>query len=165
MKKLLIFTLITFLSTGMFAQKSVNKLIDKMKKHDDAYAVTLPGWLIRTGINILDEDELRFENGFQELVQGIKKLRVLHIDSDPNITNKNMASYVKRIKEKDNYEDYAIVREDGNNVHVIVKEKKSRVKSLVLLAHSTDGFTILHLKTDIDLDQLKNANLSFNDIL
>jgi len=133
-----------------------------MKKHEDAYVVTLPGWLLRTGINIADEDELRYEPGFQEIVEGIKRLRIIFIDDNPRLKNSEMRSIINQIKEKDGYIDYATVKSDDANVHVIVKEKETKVKSLVLLASSDDGFTVLNLKTDIDMKDLKAANLSFN---
>ena len=143
-------------------QKSVDKLIDKMKEHKYAYAVTLPGWLVRTGLNIASEDEMKFEKGFQELIDGIKRLRVLYIDNKVHIENKKLRSIVSQIKEIEGYVDYASIREEDNLVHVIVKEEGTRIKSLVLIANSNDGFTILNLKTDIEMEDLKNANLSFN---
>lgn len=133
-----------------------------MKEHKHAYAVTLPGWLIRTGINIATEDEMKFEEGFQELVRGIKRLRVLVIDDKVDIENSKLRSIVTQIKEKDGYVDYATVREDSNLVQVIVKEEGTKIKSLVILANSEDGFTILNLRTNIEMEDLKKANLSFN---
>lgn len=133
-----------------------------MKEHKHAYAVTLPGWLIRTGLNLAAEDELKFEKGFKDLVGGIKRLRVLYIDDKVTIDNSKMRSLVSQIKEKDGYVDYATVREDSNLVHVIVKEQGTRIKSLVLIANSEEGFTILNLRTDIEMEDLKKANLSFN---
>ena len=150
------------MGTNINAQKSVNKLIDKMKEHENAYALTLPGWLIRTGFNLAMQDELKFEKGFQDLVKGIKRLRVLHIDEDVTIEKSKMRSLVSQIKEKDGYVDYATVRDNDNLVNVIVKEDGTKIKSLVLIANSGDGFTILNLRTDIEIEDLKKANLSFN---
>ena len=162
MKKLLLLLVCLLSFQAVNGQKSVDKFIDKMKKHKDAYVVTLPGWLLRTGIEIADEDQLKYEPGFQEIVDGIKRLRVLFINKDSNLDNKELKSVINQIKEKDGYVDYATIKDGRNNVHVIVKEDKTRVKSLVLVSSSEDGFTILNLKTDIDMDKLKAANLSFN---
>jgi len=162
MKKLLTFLAVILLCSSLSGQKSVNKLIDKMKEHKHAYAVTLPGWLIRTGINLATEDELKFEEGFKELVGGIKRLRVLYIDEHVSIENGKLKSLVSQIKEKDGYVDYATVREEDNLVHVIVKEDGTKIKSLVLIANSDEGFTILNLRTNIEMEDLKKANLSFN---
>ena len=162
MKKLLTFLILVLLCSNISGQRSVNKLIDKMKEHKNAYAVTLPGWLIRTGLNIAAEDELKFEKGFKEIVGGIKRLRVLYIDEKVSIDNSKMRSIVSQIKEKDGYVDYATVKEENNLVNVIVKEEGTRIKSLVIIANGEDGFTILNLRTDIEMEDLKNANLSFN---
>lgn len=133
-----------------------------MKEHKHAYALTLPGWLIRTGINLAAEEEWKFEAGYSDIVNGIKRLRVLHIDEHVTIENNKLQSIVSQIKEKDGYVDYAVVKEKDNLVNVIVKEKGTRIKSLVVIANTPDGFSILNLKTDIEMEELKNANLSFN---
>ena len=162
MKKLFFLFVCILSFQAVQGQKSVDRFIDKMKKHKDAYVVTLPGWLLRTGIEIADETELKYEPGFQEIVDGIQRLRVLFINKDAKLGNTDFRSVINQIKEKDGYVDYATVKDGKNNVWVIVKEDKTKVKSLVLLASSEDGFTILNLKTDIDMDKLKAANLSFN---
>jgi len=162
MKKLLPFFDVLFLCISLNGQRSVNRLIDKMKERDHVYALTLPGWLIRTGINLATEEELKFEQGFQDLVDGIKRLRVLYIDDHVDIENSKLRSIVSQIKEKDGYVDYATVRDEDNLVQVIVKEEGTRIKSLVLVANAEDGFTILNLKTDFEMEDLKKANLSFN---
>lgn len=162
MKKILILFVCILAVQGVSGQKSVDRFIDKMKKHKSAYVVTLPGWLLRTGIEIAEDDELKYEHGFHDLANGIKRLRVLHINKDPQLDNTKLKSIINQIKEKDGYVDYATVKDNGNNVHVIVKEDDTRIKSLVLVASGNDGFTILNLKTDIDMADLKAANLSFN---
>ncbi len=133
-----------------------------MKEHDHAFALTIPGWLIRTGINIAADDEFKFEEGFKDVVGGIKRLRVLHIDEHVGIENSKLNSIVSLMKEKDGYVDYATVKDDGNLMHVVVKEKGTKIKSLVIIANADDGFTILNLRTDIEMEDLKKANLSFN---
>lgn len=133
-----------------------------MKEHKHAYALTLPGWLVRTGINVIADDEFKFEKGFKDIISGIKRLRVLYIDDKVHIENTKLKSIVSQMKEKDGYVDYATVRDEGNLVHVIVKEDGSKIKSLVLVANGEDGFTILNLKTNIEMEELQQANLSFN---
>ena len=108
MKKLLPFLAVLFLCVSLNGQRSVNRLIDKMKEHDHAFALTLPGWLIRTGINLATQEELKFEEGFQDLVDGIKRLRVLYIDEHVEIDNSKLASIVSQLKEKDGYVDYEV---------------------------------------------------------
>ncbi len=162
MKKLFFLFVCILSFQAVHGQKTVDRFIDKMKKHKDAYVVTLPGWLLRTGIEIADDNQLMYEPGFEDVVDGIKRLRVLYIDSDSKLDKTEFKSAINYIKEKDGYVDYAIVKDGKTNVHVIVKEDKTKVKSLVLLASSEDGVTIINLKTDIDMDELKAANLSFN---
>lgn len=162
MKKLFFLFICILSFQAVNGQKTVDRFIDKMKKHKDSYVVTLPGWLLRTGINMADDNNKIYEPGIQEIVDGVKRLRVLFLNGDSQLSNSEIRSVVNQIKEKDGYVDYATVKEDGTNLHVVVKEDKNKVKSLVLLANTEEGFTIINLKTDIDMDELRAANLSFN---
>ncbi len=112
----------------------------------------------------MDDSEIKYSEDFRQLKNGIKKMRILHIkeNNDISVSNSELKSIVSHIKEKDGYIDYVYIKEDGNTLNVIVKEKNTKIKSLVLISTGDDGFTILNLKTDIDMETLKNANLSFN---
>jgi len=147
---------------GISAQKSVDKLINSLKKDKAAYALTLPGWLLRSGFDAVDHEDLKYEPGFNELANGIKKLRVLYLNREASDVTSRLNEFVQKIKDRDGYEDYAIVKSEDGTVRVIVKEKDNKVKSLVILAGMAEGFTILNLKTDINMADLKAANLSFN---
>jgi len=162
MKKLFLFGLLFVASQSLHAQKSVDRFIDQLKKDDKSYVMTIPGWLIRTGIDVADEKELRFEKGFGDIVDGIKKLRVLFLDREKAVPRSELNSVIKQIKDRDGYQDYAKVKDNGADVHVIVKEKNDSIKSLVVMASSEDGFTILNLSTNIKMEDLKKADLSFN---
>jgi len=162
MKKLFLFGLLLVASQSLHAQKSVDRFIDQLKKDDQSYVLTIPGWLIRTGIGIADEEELRFEKGFGDVVDGIKKLRVLFLDREQAVPRSELNSVIQQIKDRDGYEDYAKVKDDGADVHVMVREKGDSIRSLVVMASSEEGFTILNLSTDIKMEDLKKANLSFN---
>lgn len=162
MKKYLLLLLAFSFVGSISGQKSVNKLIDNMKKHEHATALTIPGWLIRTGFNMIEDEDMKLEDGYGDLVGGIKRLRMLFIDESVDMSKERIKYLIDEIKTRDGYVDYAIVKAEGNDVHVIVKEEGTRIKSLVVVAKGEDGFTIINLKTNIDMAELKSANLSYN---
>ena len=87
MKKVLLLFICILSIQSLHGQKSVNRFIDKMKKNKDAYVVTLPGWLLRTGVSMADDSNNMYEPEIQEIVDGIKKLRVLYLNGNSQLSS------------------------------------------------------------------------------
>ncbi|MEE9439366.1 MAG: DUF4252 domain-containing protein [Saprospiraceae bacterium] len=162
MKKL-IFSLacLCLLSIGS-AQNSVNLFIDELKSDDSSIAFTFPGWLLRFGINQAIDDDIEYEKGYEDIVDGIKKLRILNTKNLKHKRLQNLSYAISNFKEKDGFEDYARIRDNGKNVIVLVKEDNMRIKNLLVMIEGDKDFLIFNMKTDMDLQQLKDAKLSFN---
>lgn len=152
--------LFSFPSVG---QRNINKLIDTIKKHDNAVAMTLPGWLMRKGFEFAQDDEMKIEQGYQDIADGIKKMRVVVVPDGFEYKSLNIDNALSKIKEKEGYEDYAKVRDNGTLVDVMVKEKKNTIKNVVVLFQDDETIALLNITTDITMEELKNAALSFNN--
>ena len=165
--KLFVLFFFAIIANPLSGQKAVNKLIDKLKEDDNAYAVTLPGWFIRSGAKmILNEEEIdfRLEQGYHDIIDGIKRLRVVVIPENMGFDSKKVAESIETVKAIDNLVDYARVKDDGNKVHVMVKEEgEETIKNLVVFVQGEEELVLMTLKTDITMTELKNANLSFNE--
>jgi len=164
MKKYLLLLVLPFFFVAQgSSQRAVNKLINQVKKHDKAVAFTIPGWIMRTGLRFaLEEEEPTLEKGYRDLISGIRQLRFVAVDDKVEIESEKLNKIINTLKTKDGFEDYARVRDKGNNVHVMVREKKDRIKNLFVLVHGEDQMVVLNFKTDISMEELKNADLSFN---
>jgi mRNA-degrading endonuclease RelE of RelBE toxin-antitoxin system len=160
----LIFLFILGLSTASTGQKTVNKFIDQIKKHDSALAMTLPGWFIRSGINLAtkgieDQDEKEIIN----LGKKVKKLRFVVVDKPHHITQEDSAEFLQKVKDKEGFEEYTRVRDGGTRVYVLVKEDKNKIKYLMIYARGENNIALINLKTDLTFDELENANFSWKN--
>ncbi len=164
MRSALIFLFILSISTVSTGQKTVNKFIDKIKKHDAALAMTLPGWFIRTGINlatkgIQDQDEKEIIH----LGKKIKKLRFVVVDKPHHISLDESSDFLEKVKAKEGFEEYTRVRDGGTRVYVLVKEKKNKIEYLTIYARGEDNVALINLKTDLTFDDLEKANFSWKN--
>lgn len=159
---LIVFTL--FLSNGLSGQKSVNKFIDKIKKHDSAIAMTLPGWFIRAGFDLAtkgieDQDEREIIN----LGKKIKKLRFVVVDEAHEITMTDSREFLERAKSKDGFEEYTRVRDGDTRIYVLVKEKNNKIEYLTIYARGDNNIALINLKTDLTFSDLEKAKFSWKE--
>ena len=153
-------------STMSQAQKklSPDKYIDKLLKDDHSMAVRVPGWVIRaTGkIASVDLDD-KEKSMVRELAKDIKKVRVLVNTHLPDDYDKHLTALHNYFDHK-NYDAYAEVRSDGNDVSVWALQKDDIIKKLVLLVHSEEeDSVIINIKTDLSIEKLKKMHF-FRDM-
>ena len=160
----MIFLFILGLTLPASSQKTVNKFIDKIKKHDAALAMTLPGWFIRTGINLASKGiEDQDEKEIIHLGKKIKKLRFVVVDKPHHITPEESTEFLQKVVEKEGFEEYTRVRDGKTRVYVLVKEKKNKIEYLTIYAMGDNNVALINLKTDLTFDDLENANFSWKD--
>lgn len=164
--RILILVIALMLSlTGLSAQKSVKKLIDKIKKHPQSVTMTLPGWLISKAVNAASSttDIKKDEDVWLQMAKDIKKIRFSVVDDSNNLFQvQELDEYIQKAKDKDGFEVYAKVKNDGNRVKILLKTKEEVIKNILIYAFSSDNVAAIHLKTDIALDDFRNAKFSFN---
>lgn len=148
----------------MDGQKTVNKFIDQIKKHDRAVAMTLPGWLIRVGINLSDNGiENQDATEIRNLGKKIKKLRFVVVDHPHHISESEASAFLDRAKAKDGFEEYTRVRDKEKRIYVLVKEEKEKIKYLTIFTRAEEAIALINLKTDITFDDLERAEFSFKN--
>jgi len=161
-----IYILLLCLCTGLgksYGQRTVHKFIDKVKAHDDAIAMTIPGWLVRTGVRIAnDEKDIDETRGYRDIIKGIRKVRFAAVDGSNPVPADQVKRLVRLAQEKEGMEEYIRVKDDGQHVIVLMKEKNDKVSNVTIITSSEDEFVIVTVKTKISLTELQNADFSWN---
>ena len=165
MQRIITIVIIILVSSSFASgQKTVNKFIDKIKEHQSAVAMTLPGWFIRTGINLSAKGiEDRDEHEIVHLGKKIKKLRFVAVDKAHHITLEESQNFLNKVKEKEGFTEYTRVRNGDTRVYVLVKEEKDKIKYLTIYARGENNVALINLKTDLTLGELDNTNFSWKD--
>ncbi len=141
----------------------VNGFIDDNKNEKGSIAMTIPGWLIRTGTNFAanfadDSDEKEY----LKLSEHIEQVRFLVLSEGHDVSSEDVSSLVIRAQTEDEYEEYVRVRDEGTNVNVLMINKQDVVKSLLLVMRNDEEMAVVSMNTDLPLEKLKQAHLSFN---
>ena len=125
-------------------------------------SVTIPGWLVRSGTSLAFKDisESDDEEALKEIAKSLGKIRVMVAKQGvvPTQAIKKLITNAQNNK----YENYATVRKEGKIVNVMNKHDDDTVKNLLVLVSSDDDFVIAHIDSNLSLEQLQNAQLSWN---
>ncbi len=152
------------LTIQSYGQKSVNQFFDQIKKNKECLAVTLPGWMINSGTNIAlksmnDQDKREII----ALGKKIKKLRFAISEDNRTISKKDFMNTIESMKSKDDFEVYAQGRNQGGTLYIMIKEKKDKIQYLTMLYFESEMVAIVNIKSDLKMEDLENANFSFNN--
>ena len=122
----------------------------------------IPGFLIwfSTGIanEIVDGEEAKT---FLKFAKKFKTIRLL-VQNDHNSISKVDYNQLIFDAKKGNYEELISVKEKGKTFHIMGREKKDKLKNLLILVSSEDTFVMMSMKTKI---KIKDLNSLINDLM
>ncbi len=159
---LLLSVLICTLASCSSPSRHFDNFIDDHKEQKRSIAMTIPGWIIRSGTNWASRfAENEDEKAYLSIGQHIKRIRFLVIDEGSNISGATIKDLLTEVKKDGIYEEYLSVRNPDANVNVLVHEEKDIIKGLVILANGDDSFALVNLKTELPLHIFENTDFSF----
>lgn len=143
------------------AQTAADRLYRKATQFEDAYKLDVQGPLIKTGLKIaekeLDED---VERQILDLAKHIKRLKILVIpDSSMQLIGGDYKALVSDLR-GDRFEDYLTVRQKDARVHFMVREKRKKIRNILILVDSDEAFVMINIKTKLPIDELEKLELS-----
>ena len=155
--KLFILTISVFFvfASSTFAQvKPINTFYKKHKKSDHATKLSIPAWVIDLGIGIAastleDEDE----KAAIKMAKKIQKIKLLVIEEENAIEKKEVQYLISKLSNQ-NFEPLMNIRDGGSNVTFMMREKKDKIKNLLILVSEKDEFIMLSLKTKIKVSDI-----------
>lgn len=155
-----------YISSGQVtAQNSVKNIVRQLKKTEHYEGVSLPGWVIRLGLRLVENDNAEFEHsGLKQLIGKIKHLRVAtaQLDIKKYNTQSIVNNFIKSVITKDAFEEYVSVRSEDQHLKILIKEDDEMIKNLLILSNEGGEISLIHLKTNISMEDLKS--ISFNQI-
>ena len=145
------------LSNEISAQMtSPDNMITYMRDKGDAYAFTLPGWLVRLAGNIADKN---LEEGEKEMVNEltnhIKKIRFA-VSQEIPMEFDGKFKEMKSFLQDHNYEALIEVRDGETNVNIWGLFDEDIIERLVVsVVDGESTTTVFNIKSDIDLERLQ----------
>ncbi|MDG1434076.1 MAG: DUF4252 domain-containing protein [Saprospiraceae bacterium] len=154
--------LFSFSISAISQNSCIKKFYHEHKKEEGIRNFMIPGFLIwfSTGIanEIVDGEEAKT---FLKFAKKFKTIRLL-VQNDHNSISKVDYNQLIFDAKKGNYEELISVKEKGKTFHIMGREKKDKLKNLLILVSSEDTFVMMSMKTKI---KIKDLNSLINDLM
>lgn len=154
--------LFSFSIPAISQNSCIKKFYHEHKKEEGIRNFMIPGFLIwfSTGIanEIVDGEEAKT---FLKFAKKFKTIRLLVQNNHNSISKVDYNQLIFDAK-KGNYEELIYVKEKGKTFHIMGREKKDKLKNLLILVSSEDTFVMMSMKTKI---KIKDLNSLINDLM
>lgn len=135
---------------------SINEFYRKYKHADaEKVALSVPGWIVRMGIGIAkSQAEDQEEKDALKVLKKVGKVRVLTFEDANPVMDKDLDRLMKGLR-RERFEDLIMVREQATKVHIMMRERREKIKNLLILVNEEDTFTMVSLKTKVKYDEIE----------
>ena len=122
----------------------------------------VPGWLVWMGGGLAQSlvQDPEAKAGLR-LARKVKKLRFMATEGDNPITAVEVSDFVSHIRTS-GFEDLIMVKEGSSTVHILSRERKDKLRNLVILVNDEEEFVYMDMKSRLkyeDLSELVNTIL------
>jgi Domain of unknown function (DUF4252) len=165
MKKLLIFFAFIAISQTVMAQTaSLDRFIRKHKRmaSGDKVDMTLPGFLVRFGVNFIDKQDLEGVD-IKRISRKIDELRIVSLEKGVNIKHAEFQQLMTDVK-AENFEELMTIREKGGDrVNIMIRERKGFIEDILLFVNDHDGeFVLVNLAGKFTMEDINKMMANVN---
>jgi hypothetical protein len=160
MKKFLffIFILLTVNQLAQAQTESIDRFVRKYKRSatGEKVDITVPGWLIRFGMRFIDEKDMEGVD-IQAIARKISEVRIVSIEGGGKVPHSEFQKLINDAK-AENFEELLNIRDSGDNVHIMVREKKGFIRDLFIMVQESSGeFVLLDIGGKFTMDDISRA--------
>lgn len=128
-------------------------------RSETTFKCTVPGFLPKVGALFIKEKETR------RLVRKLGKTRLFVIDEGRSIISERETKRLVNRLHRDGFSDFLSVKDKGDRVHFMLKEKRNKVRGLVMLVKSDDEFVLISAKCRLSIEQISKLINEHSDEL
>lgn len=146
-------------SASLFAQSnSYQALKDKFGDQPDVESFSCGGWLGRLVFKIADEPEL------SKAIQDLNHIRIISIPTEEFKNQQLTITGFKKVLRNDSFQELAIVRDNGEEVSIYLREGKNNRNRYFVLVEEADEVVAIELSGYIDPAMLNpdKTTISYN---
>lgn len=136
------------------AQKTTAQFYHTYKHREGVTNFKMPGWAIWLGGGIAQgfaRDETT--RASLRMARKVKKIRFLTTEGGSPVSAAEVDAFINNIRTA-GYEDLIYVKQDGATVNIMGREKKEKLKNVVILVNEEDEFVYMDLKSRMNYDDL-----------
>ncbi len=155
MKKIKMFALLFSLPLLLIAQQNAaDKFFEKYANEDGFTTISVNRGLLNFVSNLDDDKETK------QLLKSIESVKILTTKYEVNGLN-FYEEIVKNLPE-DQYEELITVRENDEQVKILINEKNGIIRELLVITGGGDENALIIVKGNIELNKVSNLSSSLN---
>ena len=93
------------------------------------------------------------------MVKKVSKIKIMTVENGSKAMLKDYASYLNN----NNYEDWATIKHDGNNVNIRVKQKGESIKNMLITVNSNKELVFVNVKGNFTADDISRMINNVSD--
>lgn len=140
--------------TSYAQTKAIDQFYDQFQDNKDISRVELKGGILNLVAKFTNNSDT------EELVRKVTKLRVLDMKQGNLVSRPALNRLVKAVK-KDRYEDLLQIRDEGDDIHILIRETEGAVTDILVLIYGADDFTMLSLEGKMRFKDIQHLNIEF----
>lgn len=94
-----------------------------------------------------------------KLVKKVSKIKVLTVENGDRTMLQDFVSYLN----DNNYEDWATIKHDGDNVNIRVKQKDDVIKNMLITVNSDKDLVFVDVRGNFTIDDISKMIASASD--
>jgi hypothetical protein len=109
---------------------------------------TIPGFLPKIGALFIQEENTR------QIVRKMGKTRFFIIENGANTISDNETKRLIQRLHREGFQDYLTVKDKSDNIRFMVREKRSKIRGVVMLVKSDGNFVLMSAKCRLSIEQI-----------
>lgn len=122
-------------------------------------SVNVPMFLAKPVIKKALREDGKDNEEIIQLIKKVSKIKVLTVENGDRTMLKDFASYLN----DNNYEDWATIKHDGDNVNIRVKQKGDEIKNMLITVNSDKDLVFVDVRGSFTADDISKMINSATD--
>lgn len=158
MKKIILTLSVILISvTGWSQSKAVDKLFEKYSGKEGFTSVVITKYMFGLFSNV----ETTEDDEYMNMIKNLNNIKILSAPGS-DIAGINFYEELMESLPKKDYEVVMEINEDGQNIKILVKEKKEKIVELLMIIGGDDENVLISISGIIDMKTIAKLSKSMN---
>lgn len=122
-------------------------------------SINVPMFIAKPAIKKALREDGKDHEEIIKLVKKVSKIKVLTVENGDRTMLKDFTNYLN----SNNYEDWATIRHDGDNVNIRVKQKDDVIKNMLITVNSDKELVFVDVRGSFTADDISKMIASASD--
>lgn len=122
-------------------------------------SINIPVFLAKPAIRKALREDGDDNEEIIRMIKKVSKIKILTVENGDRAMLKDFASYLN----DNNYEDWATIKHDGENVNIRVKQKGETIKNMLITVNSGKELVFVDIKGNFTADDISKMIASARD--